>query len=307
MSLREKVWAVSCADYDRKNLREALAEIWEIVGWPRVEGLRVLVKPNLVAARRASLSCTHPEVVRVVCEYLVDSGAEVTVGDSPAFGTARSVARASGLLRALADLPVKFTSFTPGPPVRLVCGVTVRLAREALCADLIVNLPRFKAHDQLLLTLAVKNLFGCVVGWQKPLLHVRLGEKRDLFFRMILEIQEFLPVGLNVVDAVVAMEERGPTTGNPRPLGYLFASRNAVALDTALYQALGLSPGEVPLWRTAQGLRLFGARIEEVEIPSDFPNLSSFRPPRRLSPVTFHPWRLLRGLTKRLLLRLVRF
>ncbi len=294
----------SCASYRPEEVREAVERLLAGLSFTVPSGVRILVKPNLVAPRNAGLSCTHPAVVRAVCEGLLERGAEVMVGDSPAFGTTYAVARAAGLTRALADLPVRIVRFTPSRPVRLACGVTVKLPREALCADLVVNLPRLKAHDQLLVTAAAKNLFGCVVGLQKPLLHARLGERGDLFFRMILEVAELLPVGLNILDAIVAMEGRGPTGGRPRALGFLLASKNAVALDTALYLALGLSPERVPLWETALRMRLFGARPEEVALPADLPDLSDFRLPERLSPVTFHPLRLLRGMLKRLFLRL---
>jgi hypothetical protein len=85
-------------------------------------GTRILVKPNLVAPRRARLSCTHPAVVRAACVYLLDCGARVAVGDSPAFGTARVVARLCGLTEALRDLPVGIVNFTRPRPVRLSFG-----------------------------------------------------------------------------------------------------------------------------------------------------------------------------------------
>ncbi|WP_168720109.1 DUF362 domain-containing protein [Thermosulfurimonas marina] len=300
----EKVLVLPCEDYTEESLRRAVEVALEQFLPGDLSGARVLVKPNLVAPRQASLSCTHPATVRAVCEGLLARGAEVRVGDSPAFGTTRSVARAAGLLAALKGLPVRLVSFRKKVRVALSCGLTVGLAREALCADLLVNLPRLKAHNQLLLTAAVKNLFGCVVGLEKPLLHARLGERGDLFFRMILEVAELLPVGLNLLDAVVAMEGQGPTGGRPRKLGYLFASGHPLALDTVLYQALGLSPEKVPLWKTALDLRLFGARPEEAVVEGDLPDLSDFQLPLRLSPVTFHPLRLLRGMLRRLLLRL---
>ncbi len=298
------VCAWPCASYRRDEVREAVRRLLAEFSFTVPSGAKVLVKPNLVAFRNAGLSCTHPAVVRAVCEWLLERGAEVLVGDSPAFGTTHSVARAAGLTRLLSDLPVRIIRFSPGAPVRLMCGVRVKLAREALSADFIVNLPRLKAHDQLLVTAAVKNLFGCVVGLQKPLLHARLGERGALFFQMILELGELLPVGLNILDAVVAMEGRGPTGGQPRKLGFLFASPSAVALDTALYLALSLAPEEVPLWETALQMRLFGARPEEVVFSAELPDLSDFRLPKRLSPVSFHPLRLLRGMLKRLFIRL---
>ena len=304
MGFKERIEVLACESYYREEIRKTIDLLLKSLDFRVSPGVRVLVKPNLVAPRKPDLSCTHPEVVRGICEWLVEKGAEVTVGDSPAFGTTGGVARAAGLVRALSDLPIKIVGFTPSRPLKLNCGITVKVSREALCADLIVNLPRFKAHDQLLLTLAVKNLFGCVVGLQKPWFHARLGERGDLFYRLILEVNELLPAELNLIDAVVAMEGRGPTGGRPKRLGLLWASRNAVALDTAIYLALGLCPEEVPLWQTAQRMRLYGARAEDIILPSELPDLSDFKLPERLSPVSFHPPRLIKGFIKRLFVKI---
>jgi len=234
-----------------------------------------------------------------VCRALVEAGAKVSVGDSPAFGSTMQVARASRAQEALRGLPVRIAKFTAGPTERLPCGVKVRLAKEAKEADVIVNVPRFKVHNQLLLTLAVKNLFGCVVGLQKPLLHAKIGHEGDLFPQMLLEVARSLPVRMNVLDAVVAMEERGPTGGRPRFLGLLLGAEDPVALDTAVYAALGLRPEEVPLWRVAQRAGLFGAFPQNVRVEG-LPDLRGFALPETLTPITFNPLRLLKGLLKRL-------
>ena len=91
----ERVVFFVSSGYRAQALRESMeALLEEFLSWIPL-GFRVLVKPNLVAPRRATLSCTHPAVVRVVCEWLLERGAEVTVGDSPAFGTTQAVARAA--------------------------------------------------------------------------------------------------------------------------------------------------------------------------------------------------------------------
>ena len=35
-------------------------------------------------------------------------------------------------------------------------------------ADVVLNLAKLKTHTQMMLTLGVKNLFGCIVGLKKP-------------------------------------------------------------------------------------------------------------------------------------------
>ncbi len=299
-----EVLAIRCCSYEYGEVRAALEKVFEGFSKGNFFGTKVLVKPNLVSPRRAWLSCTNPQVVRAVCEILFDLGAsEVVVGDSPAFGTAKSVAVACGLHSALKDLGVKIAGFSKSVPVTLSSGVKVRIAREALCADAVVNVPKFKAHSQLRMTLAVKNLFGCVVGLQKPILHAKLGHAPGLFPRTILEVYELVPVALNVVDAVVAMEGSGPTSGSPKKLNYIFASKNGVLLDSFLYESLGLRPESVPLWQEAVNMRLYGSYTEPFR-PLPKVDLKGFRVPEDLSPITFHPLRLAKGLLKRILMRL---
>ena len=69
-------------------------------------GDRVLIKPNfLVATKVEKAVCSHPVVIRAVVEAVLDAGAaEVSVGDSPAVGSGRVVARKLGLIAALEGL-----------------------------------------------------------------------------------------------------------------------------------------------------------------------------------------------------------
>ena len=126
----------------------------------------VLVKPNLLTA--TPLACTSPVVVAAVCRWLLDQGARVRVGDSPGFGTATAVARQTGVEEALRPLGLRVESLAdPRPlelPLRRGGPVSFGVARVALESDVIFSLPRVKAHSQMRLTLAVKNLFGCVCG-----------------------------------------------------------------------------------------------------------------------------------------------
>ncbi|WP_456371119.1 DUF362 domain-containing protein [Thermodesulfatator atlanticus] len=297
-----KVTAYPCHSYDLNPLKDLLYEF--LKGFERdFSGQKILVKPNFVTFRQAYLSCTHPLVLRAVCECLLDMGARPFIADSPAFGTAKRVARASGAEKALSEIGVPITKFRHKKKVLLPCGIKVSLAHEALSAYAIVNVPRFKVHNQLLLTLAVKNLFGCVVGVEKAWLHTRLGEKDNLFARMICEVATMLPVQVNILDAVVAMEGRGPTGGRPKKLGMIVAAQNAFALDTAIYERLGLSIQDVPLWKAAQDLSIPAAFPQNIEVKG-LPAAFSIELPQSLSPISFQPLRLIKSFTKRLFTRL---
>lgn len=297
---------LACPGYDDARLLDGIAQCCQAAALVFRPGDRVLVKPNLVSATRANLACTHPALVRAVCLYLLDLHVKAQVGDSPSFGSAAQVARAAGLTDALRGLPVPIV--TLGAPVRrsLACGISVGISRTALEADRIFNLPKFKAHGQMFVTSAVKNLFGCVSGVSKALAHIRHGQG-DRLAELIMDLPPHLPPVDSVVDAITAMQTTGPTRGTPCDLGLLGASGSALALDTALYALMGFAPEQVPLWRVARGKGLPGSRARDVVYPLTRPEdmlLPHFATPDRLNPVSFHPWQMAKSMTRRLRLRL---
>ena len=162
----------SCSSYAAAAATEAVGRTLDASGWHPPRG-PVLVKPNLL--RAVPLACTHPQVTAAVCRWLLDKGARVTVADSPGFGSARGVSRAIGLDAALAPLGVRVCALDDPVPVPLRGGGSWGVTRTALEADAIVSVPRVKAHAQVRLTLAVKNLFGCICGLGKVMAHSRRG------------------------------------------------------------------------------------------------------------------------------------
>jgi uncharacterized protein (DUF362 family) len=267
-------------------------------------GARVLVKPNLVAPRNAALSCTEPDLARAVCAALLDLGLRVTVADSPAFGSAARVARAAGLDRTLKPLGLAVRSLKRPAPLALSFGGRIGLSRDALEHDLILNLPRLKAHGQMRITAAVKNLFGCVTGCRKALAHAVIGDAPGLFPRLIVEVMAALPPVRTLLDGRLAMHRTGPIQGDPFALGLLAASSDPVALDTAVYALLGLSPEQVPLWAECRRRGLPGADPANLHYPLDQPRAfdpAGFLLPEPLEPIVFKPLRLLRGRLKSLL------
>lgn len=306
----ERVFFRRLDGYAEPGLTVAVAELLTAAGLSRsLSGARVLVKPNLVAPRAMGLSCTSPAVVRAVCRHLLDLDARVAVGDSPAFGTGRIVARLSGLADALADLPVALVNLDRPRTVPLSFGGGIGVADLALSVDRIVNVPRLKCHDQMAISGAVKNLFGCVCGFRKSLGHQRFGNNGNRFARMILEVGAALPPVTTLLDGIVAMHRHGPTGGDPFPLGLLAAADNPVALDTAVAALLGLTPDRVPLWREAVAMGLPGCRPQALAYPLEGPetfDAGGFAVPQGLDPVAFSARRFVTGRLKSLLTRLRR-
>lgn len=289
--------------YESPDLDRTCARLLEAAGCRPARGERVLVKPNLVAPFNTGLACTHPSVVRAACRYLADCGARAVVGDSPAFGTARVVARACGLDRALSGLPARIVNFSAPRQVALSGGGSIGVAAQALDASFVVNLPRFKVHDQMLLTLAVKNFFGAVAGFRKALAHQTHGGDGARFEGMILDVCLAMPPSVSLVDAVVAMHVRGPAKGEPFTLGLIGACADPVALDASLHAVLGLPPDASPLGREAARRGLCQQAAHPMLSPADF-DARGFILPARLDPVRFEAARFVTGRVRSLCARL---
>lgn len=264
------------SDYSYPRLREDVFDILSTIDGGRIKsGTRLLVKPNLLAAASPDKGITtHPLVVKAACEYALQKGAMVLVADSPPLGKFEKIVSATGLSEALSGLPVRLEELTD--PVPTMTGEKfrdVQFSRQALEADLILNLPKLKTHSQMRLTLAVKNLYGCVAGINKADWHLRVGENEELFAELIVSIYRALPPSIHLMDGILAIEGDGPGMGGvKRELGILLGSGNAPALDEAVCNAVGLKPHDLLTCRVAREMGL----TEDFTLDGELPKVKHF-------------------------------
>jgi uncharacterized protein (DUF362 family) len=272
-------------------------------------GKTVLLKPNLISATAPALACTHAEFVAAVASWFLDRGARVRIGDSPAFGTAVRTMQQHGIVEAVKGMNVELIDFNTPVERRLACGLTVTVAAEGLDCDLLVNLPKIKAHNQMYVTFSVKNVFGIILGMRKAMLHMREGASHRRFADIILDLLDLLPPHLALADGIVAMHREGPVGGEPLSLGCVAGAVDMVALDTALLALLELDPGCSPLWLAAAARKMPGASLADMVFPALTPAAfagSGFVAPAELNGIRFNPLRFLRGVLRRFTLAISR-
>lgn len=294
----EQVAALVVSSYERPVLENSVFRVLDASGLKISSGLNVLVKPNLLLAQK--LACSSPQVVACACQWLLEHGARITICDSPAFGRATTVARAIGLDAALKPLGLTVNNFGKIRKVALPMPghVRVGLAEEALEADLILSIPRLKAHAQMRITLAVKNCFGCVCGPAKALIHARFGESTERFADVVAAVSAALPPAAGLCDGIIAMGGTGPSKGDAIGLGILAASESAVALDAGLLEILRINPEIVPLTRALLRRGVAPEVVWPLAKPADF-DARGFEIPETLKEISFNPLRLFKSVVKR--------
>ncbi len=237
--------------YDPEATLEAVRKVLAPLGGMErfvKPGMTVLLKPNLVAGQPPEKAVnTHPAVARAAALLAKEAGAaKILIGDSPGYGSAKSVMKTCGLAEMAEEAGAEMIEFTSAASVDEDRQfVRLELAKELFDADLVVNLPKMKTHGQMLMTLAVKNMFGASVGTRKLQWHYRAGRDRMVFARALNEIAEAATPALTIMDAVVGMDGTGPTSGRARPAGFVAASDNMWSLDAVVMDILGVDRREL--------------------------------------------------------------
>lgn len=265
----QKVSIATSEGYELPALRQAVIKLLEPLGGISSfisSGDRVLLKPNMLAAKEPELAVTtHPALIRVVAELVSEAGGIVQVGDSPGIGGFARVAEKCGIYGAARESGATLVEFNEAVDLQGTGTFrSIRLARAYYEADKIINLPKLKTHEMMTMTCAVKNLFGAVVGAEKAGWHLKAGSSRELFARLLLEIYQLKKPVLNIVDAVTAMEGNGPSSGNPVQLGLLIAGANSVAVDVIAGRLAGIPADLLHIEREAVSRGLPGALMEDI-------------------------------------------
>jgi glutaminyl-tRNA synthetase len=262
----EKVVIQRCAGYGvslEENIRTAFSCCFGRMQDAIRPGDKVLLKPNLLLKDLAG-SCvnTNPLFVRAVANIVKDAGGLPFVGDSPAFGTARQVAAGCGLLRLLEKEGIPVVSLKRNRRY----GRNVRITRSIDDFDSIINLPKLKAHGQMLFTGAVKNLYGMVSGKVKAWRHLTARSSREKFSLMLLGICEQVRPCFTLVDAIDIMEKTGPRNGVLKNAGLIFAGINCISIDRVICEVFSVDAQKVPLLYAAQKYGFAGGRLSDIQI-----------------------------------------
>lgn len=289
---------VGCDDYERTKVTAAVRRSIDLIGGLDrfvKKGQRVLVKPNLLhGAAPEKCVTTHPEVVHAVAKLLKDFGCEVVIADSPGAGTfytpsnLRKAYAASGWDKVADELGVELNYGTgyrevPNPEGKLLKRFLI--VDPAMEADLIVVVSKAKTHVLTTMTGAAKNLFGVIPSIEKPALHSRFQSVAE-FSDMIVDLNQLVRPGLQVMDAVMGMEGDGPHTGDPRRIGVILASADSTALDMVAARLMSFAPMEVGTIASAVSRGLVQEDMSDIELvgdPLESYVVKDFKRPRTMS------------------------
>jgi uncharacterized protein (DUF362 family)/NAD-dependent dihydropyrimidine dehydrogenase PreA subunit len=266
---------VPCATYVEESVYRAVAQGISLLGGFEKfvsKEEKILLKPNLLGrAEPEKAMTTHPAVFGAVGRLLREHGyAHISYGDSPGPGSisVTKVAEGCGILQSAQAHDIPLADFMHGikttTPDGLICKHFV-IAGGALDADAIINVCKMKTHALERVTGAVKNLYGCVQGFNKGAGHAKYPDAIR-FARMVADLNVLLKPRLHIMDGIIAMEGNGPSSGTPVEMKVLVLSADPVALDSVFCRLVNLSPALVPTNVAGEQAGIGVWREDEIEI-----------------------------------------
>ena len=268
--MKENVSITSCVNYNQENLAKALNELIITSPIPEVKNKTVLLKPNILSDADQNKSITtNPEFLRAVIHLLKNKGAaKILVGDSPGLATVGFLPTKCGIYQVVQDEKVEWVDFVKdSKDYNLKIGkkkTTLLLSSIIDKVDFIFSLPKFKTHQLMYSTGAVKNLFGLVPGLHKSPNHFYYPTKES-FAKLICEIYKTVHADYTFMDAIIGMEGHGPANGTPKTMNLILASSSLPGVDTAQAIIMGYKPMQIPIINELTKQKLFS--IKDLNFP----------------------------------------
>ncbi len=318
---RPTVAVAQAASYDRALVRRQVQALLEGLG-----GIEDVVRPGARVALKVNLTggvgvqplagvapvesyVTHPEVVRALCELLVDAGAAaLSIVEAVYQWNSYTDWGYEDIARPLNARLIDLNAPGPYPDFGMLPVGPNWMAYEEFVgnrilaeADVFVSVAKMKCHSTAGVTHAMKNLVGLVPAKSyavhpadiaRSAFHVQESGSRALLPRVIVDLNRARPIHLALVDGIKTMDgAEGPWIkgcGAIAP-GLLVAGKQALATDAVATALQGFDPTsdypQVPFRRGANHLNLARAaglgtnRLDEIDVAG--PVIADLRYPFR--------------------------
>ena len=257
------------------NTRSALARL----DLEKVRGKKVLLKPN--AGRCAAPGegiTTDPGVVAAAIDAFKEAGAVVAVGESPITGVkAFDAFEDAGIASVARERDCELIDLDARPPVvRSIPGAqvldSIKVCADVLEYDLVVSLPVMKMHMHTGVTLAIKNMKGCLWRRSKVDLHmlppIEGCDEKPLNVA-IADLSGVLRPHLAIIDGTIGMEGMGPSAGTPKALDAVVVGADPFAADAVACTLMGVDPEEVPYLRIGAERGYGTINLDDIQVAPD--------------------------------------
>jgi len=209
----------------------------------------VVIKPNVCFPKNIdNMVITDLRVLETAINMVKQRTKNVLVVESDAHsGTAEKRAIGTGVMNTVKKCDAEFLNLSRDEvEEHKFADLTIKIPKTVLRADYFINLPKIKTNTFVMISVAMKNMFGVIASKRKSQFHTRLAD-------VLVYLNQAVRQHLIIADGIVAMEGLGPIHGRPVNLGLIISGKNPVTVDAACCHVMGFNPYAVEaLWKAHQ-------------------------------------------------------
>lgn len=232
------------------------------------KGAEVVIKPNICVSFRTVEfgATTNPWVVGALVKMCYEVGAsKVRVMDHTWRREIWEAYANSGIQKEVeaAGGEMVYMHLDKFLPTDVPLGLDVKslkLYEDVLNAQVLINVPIAKHHQDAKLTLGMKNLMG--VMDERLTMHTNMGQR-------LADLNSRIRPTLNVMDAVRMLMAFGPTggyVGDVKKMDTVIVSQDIVALDSYTATLFDMKPDDLEYVKTATAMGLGRSDLENLRI-----------------------------------------
>jgi len=236
-------------NYSKAEIRKTVARALNTLDYDLTNKIdTIVIKPNLCYYWDYSTGeTTDPRVVSAVIDWVRQKMArdiQIFVGEADASAMrTRYAFKILGYEKLSREKNVELVNLSEGEIVErevVLAGekLVLPVNKMILDTDLLINVPKLKYHRVVGFTCALKNIFGAIAKPKKYVYHKKLAHA-------IVGMNKIVRTNIVLVDGIVACGK------NPRKLGAIMASDDAVACDFIAAKSIGCEPRRIGYFKLA--------------------------------------------------------
>ena len=290
MNNNTPVFIARCDTYDTEKIYSILKESFAAIGIDDtlVRGKKVMIKPNLVMAKKPEFAATtHPSFVEAIVKLLDEMGASsIVLADSP--GGQYNAINVVNAYRVCEMAPLASDKLTLNDDFSFesvhLSGVKLKnlhIIKPFFDADIVIDLCKLKSHSLTGLSCSTKNLFGLIPGVEKFEMHSNFPKIED-FSEMLVDLASYVmkeKTFVAICDGILSMEGNGPSHGTPIKTDLILVSQSTFDLDIVAERMIG-AEGEVEHLNAASRRGLVERSADKINVVgcTDYPTFDFKKP-----------------------------
>ena len=252
------------------DLNHEITKSLEFVNWKqqvKTDSI-VFVKPNFTYPYYKEGITTSPTLLRILLEQLKNRADRVILGESDGGNhsfSADTAFKGHGMHQICKETGVELVNLSKIPSRYVEESIQKKHVKVQLPnllldnVDCLISAPVLKAHVMTLVSLGIKNLWGCYPDTMRGLHHKHLSHRLAL-------ITKHLRPKIILIDGTYVLTGHGPLYGEVQKNNVIIAADNPVVSDSLGAEVMGISPTKCQHITVAEQQGLGTMNLTQVNI-----------------------------------------